>query len=82
MARLPLLAEKERKTDAGRRGGRKGAVPMNERFYDGFEFGPDERDAPTWSQIWDASRGCVYGGIAGTAIGLAICLVLAALGII
>lgn len=55
---------------------------MNERFDDGFEFGPDERDAPTWSQIWDASRGCVYGGIAGTAIGLAICLVLAALGII
>lgn len=28
MALLPLLAEKERKTDAGRRGGRKGAAQM------------------------------------------------------
>ena len=36
MARLPLLAEKERKTDAGRRGGRKGAAPMNDR--DRIEF--------------------------------------------
>lgn len=63
---------------AGAAAGREHA-PMNERFDDGFESGPDERDAPTWREIWDANKGGVYGGIAGIAIGLAICLVLAAL---
>ena len=55
---------------------------MNEDDDDGFEFGPDERDAPSWREIWDMNKGYVYGSIVGTAIGLAIGMALVALGII
>lgn len=81
MALLPLLAEKERETDAGRRGGRKGAVPMNEKD-DGFMFGDDESEAPTWRELWDMNKRSIFGSIAGLVMGLAICLLLTALGVI
>lgn len=49
---------------------------------DGFEFGPDERDAPTWHELWDMNKGYVYGSVAGIAAVIAICLALTAAGII
>lgn len=82
MARLPLLAEKERKTDACRRGGRKGCAPMNDRHDDGFEFGPDESDAPSWRELWEMSKGYVYGSLAGITFVITVCLLLTAAGVI
>lgn len=55
---------------------------MYEDDDDGFEFGPDESDAPTWREIWDLNKRYVYGSLAGMAIGLAICLALNALELI
>lgn len=55
---------------------------MNERFDDGLEFGPNERDAPKWREIWDTSKRYVYGDVAGLVIGLAACLLFTALGVI
>lgn len=49
---------------------------------DGFMFGDDEEDALTWRELWDMNKRSIFGSLAGLVIGLAICLLLTALGVI
>lgn len=55
---------------------------MNDRHDDGFEFGPDESDAPSWRELWDMNKRSIFGSIAGTAIVLVVFFLLHALGVI
>ena len=59
-----------------------GREPRMEEKNDGFAFGDEERDAPTWRELWDENKTAVFGSLAGMAIGILICLALAALGIV
>ncbi len=54
---------------------------MNEKD-DGFMFGDDEEDAPTWRELWDMNKRSIYGSIAGTVIVLVVFFLLHALGVI
>lgn len=54
---------------------------MNEKD-DGFMFGDDESEAPTWRELWDMNKRSIFGSIVGLVIGLAICLLITALGVI
>ena len=49
---------------------------------DGFMFGDDEEDAPTWHELWDMNKMSIYGSIAGTVIVLVVFFLLHALGVI
>ena len=49
---------------------------------DGFMFGDDESEAPTWRELWDMNKRSIFGSIAGIAVVTAVCLVLTAAGVI
>lgn len=59
----------------------EGSHAMDEKD-DGFMFGDDEEDALTWRELWDMNKRSIFGSLAGLVIGLAICLLLTALGVI
>ena len=78
--RFGLLTEQEaHESRAARRPEGSRVMEDNE---DGFVFGDDERDAPTWRELWDENKRLVFGSLIGTTIGLLICLALTALGIV
>lgn len=59
----------------------EGSRAMDEKD-DGFMFGDDEEDAPTWHELWDMNKMSIYGSIAGTVIVLVVFFLLHALGVI
>lgn len=59
----------------------EGSRAMDEKD-DGFMFGDDEEDAPTWRELWEMSKGYVYGSLAGITFVITVCLLLTAAGVI